>query len=176
MDKTQIELLEKLTSILVHLTVFVASLVAIIKLKLYKLLEHRYQSEFRATHTPLSDNKILFEGDYVVLNTGERPIKLTKVDIGLYGVQRINGQVVIDHDNEIFKRVISIDDETVAGLMTIHSGEKVIFTVRCELSHLDDMMFVNCRFEWPYKRKPGSYLSLYVKSRGQTFAGYRKSD
>lgn len=170
MDKGQLEILEKITSILVNLTILTAALVAAIKLQLYNLLERRFRTEFRATHIELGNGAILFEGDYVIHNTGERPIKLSKVDLGLYGVQNIQGQLEINREKEIFRRVITAENTDLEGLFHLQPGERSIFTIRCQLSDLEDMTFIRCQFEWPYKRKSGSYLSLYIRKKGETFA------
>ena len=60
---------EKITSVLVDVTIIAVFVAAIIKLKLYEILKHRYRSEFHATHLDLDDGTVLFEGHYVVHTT-----------------------------------------------------------------------------------------------------------
>ena len=159
--------LEIISSILVDFTILFAAIVGIIKFRLYRLFQHRYMSEFRGTHHELEGGRIIFEGDYTVHNTGERPISISKVELKIFGTRSEKGLLVPNKENQIFERVMTNTPE-LKGLFDIQAGERSIFTIRCELPTLDDVVFVVCRLEWPHKRNPSPYFALYVKKKGQT--------
>ncbi len=161
------ESFEKITAILVDITILLAALVGVIKFRLYQLFRRRYRTEFRATHHELDGGKVIFEGDYIVQNTGERPIAISKVELEIRAARSEKGLLVPDEGSEIFKRTMDRNPK-LKGLFDIHAGERSIFTIRCELPKLDDVVFVVCHLTWPHKREPSPFYALYVKKKGQS--------
>ena len=167
METSTLDTVEKITSILVECTILLAAIVGVIKFRLYQLFQHRYRSEFRCTHHELEGGRIIFEGDYIFHNTGERPISISEVELQLYTARSEEGKLVPDEKRQLFSRVIS-SKKGLEGLFDIQAGERSIFTIRCELPSLDDVVFVRCQLDWPHKRKPAPYYALYVKKKGQS--------
>ena len=66
--------LETITKVLVNLALLAGALVAVVKFRLYNILGHRFRSEVACAHVDLADGRVLFRGNYIVHNTGERQI------------------------------------------------------------------------------------------------------
>ena len=160
--------LNTLADILVKLTLVLGAIAAAVKFKIFRLYERRYATRLSATHSVLADGKILFEADYRINNTGQRPIEITEIDLSLFPAMLQDSLVFPDDTNPILNRTIS--GEATAALRVIEAGESTTFTLRCVLDHMEDTVFVRGRFRWRHKRLPGDYLSLYVKARGSTFS------
>ena len=157
--------LESITNVLVNVTVLAAAVVAVVKFRLFNLFSHRFRAEVACAHSQLPGGRILFRGDYIVHNTGERPIALRTVDLRLLRARELDGGVIEpDEATVLAARVIASDRESVKGLHRIEAGERSIFTLRCILDQLDDVVFFVCRIGWPHRRDPAPYIGLYVTS------------
>jgi hypothetical protein len=160
--------LERMTGTLVNVTIIIGALVAVIKLRLYNLLERRFRSEVQCSHAQLSDGRILFCGDYIVQNTGERQIWIEDVHLKLLGSKLTSDNLVIQNENVVLAaRSLPRGHESYKGLHRLEAGERSIFPLRCIVNDLDEISFFVCKIMWPYTRTPSPYISLYVKSQGQ---------
>lgn len=160
--------LESITGTLVNVAIIIGALVAVMKLRLYNLLVRRFRSEVKCSHTELPDGRVLFCGDYIVQNTGERQIWLEDVHLKLLGSQTTSDNLVIPHENAVLAaRALPRGHESYKGLHRLEAGERSIFPLRCILKDLQEITFFVCKITWPYKRTPSPYISLYVKSQGQ---------
>lgn len=154
-----------ITGVMVNLTILGAAIVAVLKFRLFSLLSHRFRSEVACAHSELPDGRILFRGDYIVHNTGERPITLRAVDLQLVRVKEVQGGVIEPNVGAVLaSRRIASNVESLRGLHRIEAGERSIFTLRCILDELEAVTFFVCRVEWPHRRDAAPYIGLYVKS------------
>lgn len=148
----------------------IAALLGIAKFKLYQLFGQKYKSSFTASHQTLKDGSIIFEGDYHISNTGQRPITLSKVELTMVGSKIKEGNLIFpDESRELAKRTFDETDPVLNKLLKLSAGEGATFPLRCKLTELPETMFVCCRFEWNHPRPPAPYISMYVRSRGETF-------
>ena len=72
-----------ITKTLVNVTVLLGVIVAVVKFRVFNLFTPRFRSEITCTHTDLADGRTLFRGNYMVHNTGERPIWIQNVNLKL---------------------------------------------------------------------------------------------
>ena len=159
---------ETITGTLVNVTVIVGALVAVVKLRLYNLLAHRFKSEVVCSHVNLADGRVLFCGDYIVHNTGDRQIWLKCVHLRLVCAKTTSDSLISPNEEAVLaERQLVRGGKPYKGLHRLEAGERSIFSLRCILDDLDDFTFFVCKFEWPYRRTPSPYISLYVKSQCQ---------
>jgi hypothetical protein len=113
----------------------------------------------------LQDSKeIVFIAEFTLNNTGERPINLEFVNLMLVkSLQTKDNLLVPDKDEVIAKREISGLDDDKRGVFEIQAGERSIFTLRCILPSLDNVVFILCSYKWKLKRTPSTYIGLHVK-------------
>ena len=155
--------LKDVTSLLVDITVLLAAIVAVVKLRLFNMLEHRVRSEFTCVHFEAEDGKVVVSADYVLHNSGERPLRLTSVSLRLVPAA-LDGNVLVPDEGRILaRRDLNLAVPNDAGFAVIESGERSIFTLRCQLSELPTVVFVLCSYEWAHKRKPAPYRGIYVR-------------
>ena len=160
--------LEAVTATLVNITLIAGAFVAVLKLRLYNLLSHRFRSEVVCSHTTLADGRVLFSGDYIIHNTGERQIWLERVCVRLLGAETTEGNLIRQNeDNVLAERIFVRGGKSYKGLHRLEAGERSIFPLRCIVDNLDEITFFSCRFEWPYRRTPSPYISIYIKSKGR---------
>ena len=158
------ELLDKATSALVHISVLIAGIFAVYKLRLYRVLERRWRSDLVCRHTDLSNGQTIFTADYTIQNTGERPILLSEVRLQLVAARTEGTLLVPDHDRILSRRVCKADDPSLGGHFQIEAGERSIFTLRAALQSLEDVVFVLCAFDSPFRRTPADFRGIYVKA------------
>lgn len=148
----------------------IAAILGIAKFKLYQLFGRKYRSSFTASHQALENGSMVFEGDYHILNTGQRPIKLSKVELTMVGSKIEDKNLIVPDEGE--KLAIRTFDETdpiLRNLLYLSAGEGATFPLRCKLTELPETVFVCCSFQWNYRRPPAPFNSMYVRSRGKTF-------
>ena len=167
MELTGWEHWETITGVLVDLTILAGAVLAVVKFRLYNLFGHRFRSEVICSHVALSDGRVLFRGNYIVHNTGERQIWLDGVNLKLLRT-RTSSDGLIEPDDEgvLAERTLARGGEPYNGLHRLEAGERSIFTLRCVLNDLDDVVFFVCKIQWPYRRDPSPYIALYVKPQG----------
>lgn len=166
MNAADWELWVSITTVAVNLSLLLAAVVAVIKLRVFNLLSYRYKSEVKCSHHTLPSGKILFLGNYTIRNTGERPMDISSVELRLVGVRREGKIVRPDYERVLAEHVMGDVEDSMKGLFRIEAGERTIFPLQAELDKLDDVVFLACRFKWPYRREPAPYIALYAPGRG----------
>ena len=166
METSAWEVLDTISGVLVNVTILLGAAVAVIKFRLYNILGHRYRSEIACAHEELADGRILFRGNYIVHNIGERQIRINKVHLKLHKAALRNGIVEPD-DSVVAARTVVGAGGPRKGLQQIEAGERSIFTLRTIIDDLDEVTFFACRIDWDYHRIPSPYLGLYVKAHGK---------
>ncbi len=162
---------QTVTSVLVNLSVLAAAVVAVIKFRLLHILGRRYRSELQCTHHALQNGRVIFSAEYSIHNTGERPIALSCVTLRLHPAAREGVLLVPDRQTLLAERVLASADPDKRGLFRIEAGERSIFTLRCELPELNDVVFCFCQLSWPDRRDPAPYVGMYVSSNVITNPG-----
>jgi hypothetical protein len=151
---------DTITSVLVHISVLLAALAGAIKFRILDIFSRRYKSDLQCRHRLLPDGQIVFEADYTVINTGERPIDFTGVSLRLCAAEPRDG-LLSPALNRIFaERSLKPIDNKMRSLFHVGAGQRSIFTLRTMLSSLDPVTFVLCQLTWPYKRDPAPYHGL----------------
>ena len=157
--------LSEVSGLLVNLVLLVGAVVAVIKFRLFNILGHRWRSDLTCNHYVLPDRRIVFTADYTVVNTGQRPLRLSSVTIRLTQI-RVDGSLIFpDESQTIATRTFEAGNPAFKGLFQIEPGERTIFPIRVQLPHLEEVMFVLCDFTLKQKRVPAAYRGFYVKSR-----------
>ena len=152
----------QITTIGVNLSLLLAAGVAVVKLRLFNLMSRRYRSEVSCRHHRLPSGRVVFEGNYVLHNTGERPMVVRSVDVRLVGARTADGVLRPDEDRLLARRRFGSDEASMKGLFTIEAGERTIFPLQVELDDLEAVVFLLGGFTWPYRRDPAPYVKLYV--------------
>jgi hypothetical protein len=144
------------THVLVDITILLGGLAAIVKFQLFHLLTHRWHSSVDCMHHVLPDGSIVFNADYRVTNTGQRPIYVREVKLRLLPA-RADGALLLPDESAhpIASRHLSADDLRTRGNFRIEPGERTIFPRRCHLDELPDYVFISCAFN-PDSRRPGT--------------------
>ena len=150
------------TSVLVNMSVLAAAVVAVVKFRVFRMFSRRYRSELVCTHHALPNGRVIFVGEYSVHNTGERPIALLSVTLRLYPAAREVVLLVPDRQALLAERILTPQEHGKRGLFQIEAGERSIFTLRCELPKLDDVVFLLCQLSWSDHREPAPYVGMYV--------------
>jgi hypothetical protein len=91
-QSTWLDSVHDVTSILVDLIVIVGGLLAAIKFRLFNSLGFRWRSEVTCTHTDLASGRVVFVGEYIVQNTGERPLDLLSVSLAATGGAEVSAE------------------------------------------------------------------------------------
>ena len=156
------------TSVLVNLSILAGVIVAVIKLRVLHILERKYRSELQCTHHAIGNGRVILLADYSIHNTGEMPIVLSSIRLRLHPAGREGVLVMPDTKTLLAERVIESADREKRGLFQLESGERSIFTLRCELPELNAPVFLLCQISWPYRRVPAPYISIYVPFKGAT--------
>lgn len=160
------ELWVSITTVAVNISLLLAAIVAVIKLRVFNLLSYRYRSEVECSHIALSSGKILFLGNYTIRNTGERPFDISAIELRLVGV-RLEGKILRpDYGRVLAEHRMGDVESGMKGLFRIEAGERTIFPLQAELDELDELVFLACRFRWPYGREPAPYIALYAPGGG----------
>ncbi len=156
---------QAVTSVLVNLSVVGAAIAAGIKFRILHLLSRRYRSDLCCHHHVLEDRRIVFVVEYAVQNTGERPITFSQVSLTLHPPVREQALLLHDPNTVLAERVL-VPDPASRGLFSVEAGERSIFTLRCELPQLPEIIFVLCKLSWPDRRAPAPFIGMYVPRDG----------
>jgi hypothetical protein len=113
---------DSVTKVLVNLSILGAAAAALVKLKVLNILAHRYTSELVCQHHPLPDGQIVFEADYVVRNSGDRPINLGTVTLQLCAATREGVLLMPDRTQVLAERVCAVSDHDKRGLFRIEAA------------------------------------------------------
>lgn len=148
--------------LLVDLTIVVGALAAAYKFRVFGVLAHRYRSEVWCTSTPVGEDepgRVLFVGNFVIHNTGDRPLKVTYVRLSLR--RPVAGDIVIDSERttEVVAREFGLDAGT--SWFQIRAGERSIFPLRVYLEELSGPLIFQCDFSWKHRGQPSEFAWLY---------------
>lgn len=138
---------------------------AALKLRLFNVLGHRWRTAVRCRHWDSPKGGVFFAADYVVRNTGQRPLRLTEATMTLVSAKTEGPLLVPDLSRELATRNMRAGDPALRGIFRIEPGERTIFTLRALLQELDDAVFVLCSFRMEHKREPASFRAFYVPGR-----------
>jgi hypothetical protein len=161
------ELTERITSILVNVTVLFGAAAAVIKFRLFNVLAHKWQSELTCRHHQLSAGNVVFEANYTVRNFGQRPLEVNSVHIRLLAARIEGGLLWPDDSRCLAERMIPGLEADLAGNLDVQPGERTIFTLRCLLDSLDEVVFVVGTLELPQRRVPAVFRTLYLRDAAQ---------
>lgn len=148
--------------IMVNLTVLLGGLAAAYKFRVFDVLGHRYRSEVWCTSTPTGEagaRSILFVGNYVIHNTGSRPLLISRVTLELLEPARA-GDIVVSDDA---RPIVTRDFRTDAGSswFKVGAGERSIFPLRCYVEKLPTPVLMRCTFRWKHQGEPSEFVWLY---------------
>jgi len=154
--------LPSLLSLLVNLTILVGGLAAAYKFRVFDVMAHRYRSEVWCTSTPVGESepgRFLFVGNFVIHNTGDRPLKVTRVKLALRRPEA--GDRIIDSDRTtpMVEREFGSDSGT--SWFQIRAGERSIFPLRVYLDELPGPLVFQCDFDWKHRGRPSEFAWLY---------------
>ena len=156
--------LPALLDVLVSLTVVAGALAAAYKFRVFDVLGHRYRSEVWCTSTPTGPDepgRILFVGNFVIHNTGNRPLKLGRVEMALL-VPR-DGDRIIDSDRVLEEPLLTraFVADTGTSWFRVGAGERSIYPIRGYIDHESGPLLFTCRFEWKHRGTPSEFVWLY---------------
>jgi hypothetical protein len=154
--------LPSLIDLLVNLTILGGGLAAAYKFRVFDVLAHRYRSEVWCTSTPVSEpepGRFLFVGNFVIHNTGDRPLRVTRVRLSL--LKPSPDDTIID--SERTKEVVAREFGSDAGTswFQIRAGERSIFPLRVYLDELSGPLIFQCDFRWKHRGQPSEFAWLY---------------
>src|SRR5947209_6048575 len=78
-------------ALLQTLTVLVAAALAAIKFKIFEVWKQRYRTEMQCRHMALPNGETVFIAEYSIWNTGERPISIDRVSLGICRAKKEDG-------------------------------------------------------------------------------------
>ena len=148
--------------ILVNVTVLVGGLAAAYRFRVFDVLGHKYRSEVWCTSTPtVRDGRILFLANYVIHNTGSRPLLLSSVTLSL--LEPHPDDEIIDSDRALDPPLVTrrFDLDAGSSWFRIGAGERSIFPLRCYLDELPAPVLVSCTFRWKRRKQPSPFIRLY---------------
>jgi len=148
--------------VLVNLTIVAGALAAAYKFRVFHVMAHRYRSEVWCASAPVGDNepgRILFVGNFVIQNTGDRPLKITKVRLTL--LQPEKGDKIIDSDRAtpIVRREFGSDSGS--SWFMIRAAERSIFPMRVYLDEMSGPVIFHADFDWTHRGRPSEFAWLY---------------
>lgn len=158
------ESLHHLTGIAVDIAILVGAIAAAIRFRIFNVFGYRWRTDVTCWHADLPDGSVLFLADYVVQNTGRRPLKLTNVTIQVRAAKQHGQLLEPDQSQLIVSRELRMGDESLKGIFQIEPGERTIFPLRARLDRLDEFVFVVCTFATAAHRTPTVFRSFYVKT------------
>jgi hypothetical protein len=147
---------------LVDLTLLLGALAAAYKFRVFDVLGHKFRSEVWCTSGKIgADQKTLFVGQYVIHNTGNRPMKISWVTLSLLRPRLEGDARIIDSDqaDEIVTREFGSD--TGVSWFKVGAGERSIFPLRCVLDEFPAPVLMRCRFRWKHGGQPSEFVWLY---------------
>lgn len=163
-----VETLHHWTGVAVDLAILAGAIAAAIRFRIFNVFGYRWRTEVRCQHAALADGSVIFLADYVVNNTGRRPLKLTSVSIDVSAATQDGQLLVPDPSKPIASRTLHAGDSSLKGIFQIEPGERTIFPLRARLDRLDEFVFVVCTFATAAQRTPTVFRSFYVKALGSS--------
>ena len=157
--------LHEISGIAVDVVVIIGAIAAAVRFRLFNILGYRWRTDVRCSHIDRPDGTVTFLADYVVTNTGRRPLRLTTVRIRVTGATVDGALLAPDESRTMASRIVHSGEKSLRGIFQIEPGERTIFTLRARLPRLDDEVFVLCDFSTAAQRTPTTYRGFYVKSR-----------
>lgn len=156
--------LPSLLDLLVSITVLGGALAAAYKFRVFDVLGHRYRSEVWCTSTPAGPGepgRILFVGNFVIHNTGNRPLKIGRVELSLLTPRK--GDRVIDSDRVVDDPLLQREfvADTGTSWFRVGAGERSIYPVRGYIDDVSGPLLFTCCFEWKHRGKPSPFVWLY---------------
>lgn len=150
-------------SILVDLTVLIGAVAAAYKFRVFDVLGQKYRSEVWCGSTPMGsgdDHRCLFVGNYVIHNTGSRPLKINRVILSLREFTD-RGTPILDSDDarELVRR--EYGEDSGVSWFKVGAGERSIFPLRCYLDAIEGPLVLVCNFEWLHGGEPSEFAWLY---------------
>lgn len=146
---------------LVNATVLLGGAAAAYKFRVFDVLGHKYRSEVWCGCTPTGPDgggPFLFVGNYVIHNTGNRPLRISKVTLELRKPRP--GEIVdSDRADPILTRQFETDSGT--SWFKVGAGERSIYPMRCWLDELPTPLLVCCSFQWKHRGDPSIFAWLY---------------
>ena len=161
-----IEVIHHWTGVAVDLALLVGAIAAAIRFRIFNVLGYRWRTDVTCRHADLPDGFVIFLADYVVRNTGRRPLKLTSVTLEVFGAAQEGPLLVPDLSKPVAARTLIAGDPALKGIFQIEPGERSIFPLRARLDHLADYVFVVCTFATAAHRTPTVFRSFYAKALG----------
>ena len=110
------------TGLLVDIVLLIGAIGAAIKFRLFNVLGFRWRSELTCTHYELPDSSIIFTADYVINNTGQRPLKLKNVTLRLTGARKDGALLMPDEDRTYATRVFEIRQSCIERTFPNRAG------------------------------------------------------
>ena len=154
--------LPSLLDLLVSLTIIAGGLAAAYKFRVFDVMAHRYRSEVWCTSTPVAESepgRFLFVGNFVIHNTGDRPLKVTRVRLSLEKPYEEDNIIDTERTSEIVVRELASDAGT--SWFKIRAGERSIFPLRVYLDELPGPVIFRCTFSWKHRGQPSMFAWLY---------------
>lgn len=155
--------LPTLLDTLVNLTILGGALVAAYKFRVFDVMGHRYRSEVWCASTPAGEDepgRILFVGNFIIHNTGDRPLKIREVRLFL--IEPCEDDVTIDSDRArepLLRRKFEADSGT--SWLRIGAGERSIYPMRGYVDRVTGPLIFKCEFEWKHRGQPSEFAWLY---------------
>jgi hypothetical protein len=159
-----VEYLHHLTGIVVDVALLIGAVAAGVRYRLFNIFGYRWRTDVISKHVELADGSVIFLVDYVINNSGRRPLKVSEVVITVHPSTQDGQLLVPDESKAIAARTVRAGDKALKGIFQIEPGERTIFTLRARLDRLDDYVFIICTFATPAQRTPTVYRSFYIKS------------
>jgi hypothetical protein len=159
--------IKKILEVVASFTVASAAIAAIVKYRMFNLFGHRWESNLACSDRRLGSGRSLFVAEYRVANSGQRPLRIRKVVLTLMGARvdgadGATGLLKPARDRVLCTRTIP-DDVGTPGNLDVQPGERSIFTLRCELPELPELVFVECRLEFAHKRAAALFVGLHAR-------------
>ena len=153
---------QSVLDLLVSLTILGGALAAAYKFRVFDALAHRYRSEVWCTSTPVGEGepgRILFVGNFVIHNTGDRPLKVNLVHLALLAPEQDDAIIDSDRAELMVERVFGSDSGS--SWFRVGAGERSIFPLRAYLDRLDGPVLFRCVFSWKHRGRPSEFVWLY---------------
>lgn len=160
---------KNVADIVVAITISAGAIAAAIKYQMFRIFSHRWESDLVCRDRILASGQVLFVAEYTVQNRGQRPLRLRSIDLKVMRSRLTEGTRLLrpDHDGVISQRRVP-DEVGNSGNLDVQPGERSIFTLRCLLPDLPDVVFVECLLSLPHRRRPALFVGLHARqSKGR---------
>lgn len=147
----------------VDLTILFGALAAAYKFRVFDVLGFKYRSEVWCEAAPVGPDgqaPVLFVGNYVIHNTGSRPLKISWVKLRLLRLVP-DEKGILDSDNGIELVVRTFDRDGGVSWFRVGAGERSIYPLRCHLPAIDGTLALECTFGWKHGGEPSGFVWLY---------------